>query len=69
MPERRYTAEQEIVNRIKELDAEESLWRGKASRAKVEHDVCVAEADKIANARTTYQYALAALKTPALVTQ
>lgn len=68
MPEKRFTAEQEIVTRIKALDVEESEWRRKAAKAEVEMKVAQDQAEQVSRERTKYQFALSAMK-PALEKQ
>ena len=62
MPEKRFSAAEEITLRIKALDADESEWRRKAAKAEIERDVALSEVIKIGSVRRQYEAALSAIQ-------
>ena len=61
MPEKRFTAQEEMMLRIKALDAEESYWTKRLEVARTDVRAAEVEVEKIGNLRRQYEFSLVQL--------
>lgn len=61
MPEKRFTATEEMMLRIKALDAEESYWMKRLETARTDVRAAEVEVEKIGNLRRQYEFSLVQL--------